>query len=124
MNSNFFGASHNKVTVPNGLIGLPQYENNVDLVGFKAFTEPNFKYISSGIVLQVAAVSSMVGADRSGFSGQRRAAQGRRIIKNSGRRIIKNSGRRIVINIRHNYMHDVTRSKSGGVRRSNDVTHH
>ena len=47
-------------------------------------------------------------------------AQGRRIIKNSGRRIIKNSGRRIIINIRHNYMHDVTRSKSGGVRRNEE----
>ena len=87
--------------------------------------------------------SSIVGTDRAGFLGRRRAAQGRRIIKNSGRRIIKNSGRRIIknsgrriiINIRHNYMHDVTRSKSGGVRRRNeeecgggrvrnDVTHH
>ena len=65
--------------------------------------------------------SSNIGADRSGFSGRRRAAQGRRIIKNSGRRIIKNSGRRIIINIRHNYMHDVTRSKSGGVRRNEGV---
>jgi hypothetical protein len=70
-------------------------------------------------------VSSIVGTDRAGFLGRRRAAQGRRIIKNSGRRII--------INIHHNYMHDVTRSKSGGVRRNeeecgggrvcNDVTH-
>ena len=64
--------------------------------------------------------SSNIGADRALFSGRRRTAQGRRNIKNSGRRIIKNSGRRIIINIRHNYMHDVTRSKSGGVRRNEE----
>ena len=57
-------------------------------------------------------VSSNIGADRALFSGRRRAALGRRIIKNSGRRII--------ISIRHNYMHDVTRSKSGAVRRNEE----
>jgi hypothetical protein len=41
-------------------------------------------------------VSSIVGTVRPGFLGRRRAAQGRRIFKNSGRRIIKNSGRRII----------------------------
>ena len=57
-------------------------------------------------------MSSIVGTVRPGFLGRRAAAQGRRIIKNSWRRII--------INIRHNYMHDVTRSKSGGVRRNEE----
>jgi hypothetical protein len=66
-------------------------------------------------------LSSNIQADRSLFSGRRRAVQGWRIIKNSRRRIIKKSGRRIIINIRHNYMHDVTRSKSGGVRKSEVV---
>ena len=68
----------------------------------------------------VLSVSSNIEAVRPPFAGRRRAAQGRRIIKNSGRRIIKNSGRRIIINIRHNYMHDVTRWKSGGVRRNKE----
>ena len=83
-------------------------------------------------------ISSDIGTVRAPFVGRRRAAQGsegqrraaqgrriiknsgRRIIKNSGRRIIKNSGRRIIINIRHNYMHDVKRSKSGGLRRNEE----
>ena len=41
--------------------------------------------------------SSNIGTVRSFYSGRRRAAHERRIIKNSGRRIIKNSGRRIII---------------------------
>ena len=72
--------------------------------------------------MRASYISSIVGTVRPGFlRWHRMAAQGRRIIKNSGRRIIKNSGRRIIINIRHYYMHDVTRSKSGGVRRNEGV---
>ena len=75
-----------------------------------------FRVIGTFFILKLHQ-SSNIGTDRALFSGRRRAAQGRRIIKNSGRRIIKNSGWRIIIRIRHNYMHDVTRAKSGGVRR-------
>ncbi len=54
MNSNLFAASHNKVTVPNGLIGLPQYENNVDLVGFNTVATPNFSNWAQNHVFSVA----------------------------------------------------------------------
>ena len=58
----------------------------------------NFKHQKFHTVYEYFSIN--IGTVRPRFSGRRRAAQGRRIIKNSGRRIIKNSGRRIIKNSR------------------------